>query len=126
MTCFSRLKIKFEQTVIFSWFQDGNERVTATSIRNAAVVEKGRKWRIDMSNESNRLNIPHGVQVFRVSIEDSVLMNNTRNILKVMEKRSAFSTMNNFSSSNKIILEIEKFLFFLALLLCKSYQVLLI
>lgn len=67
-----------------------NVNETITTIRHVALVESGRKWRIDVSNESNRLNIPHGVEAFRVSIEDNVLMNNTRSILKFLEKRFYF------------------------------------
>ncbi|VDK77946.1 unnamed protein product [Litomosoides sigmodontis] len=69
---------------------DENTNETATTVvRNVAVVEKGRKWQIDVANESNRLNIPHGLQAFRVSVEDNILMNNTRKILKSLEKRSS-------------------------------------
>ncbi|CAG9537588.1 unnamed protein product [Cercopithifilaria johnstoni] len=67
--------------------ENANETVTTRLTRHAAVAKKERKWRIDVSNESNRLNIPHGIQAFRVSIEDNILMNNTRNILRVLEKR---------------------------------------
>ncbi|EFO18841.2 hypothetical protein LOAG_09655 [Loa loa] len=69
--------------------ENANETATATVICHGSVIERGRKWRIDVSNESNRLNIPQGTQAFRVSIEDSILMKNTRNILKVLEKRSS-------------------------------------
>lgn len=62
-------------------------------MRNVAIVEREKKWQIDVANESNRLNIPHGVQAFRVSVEDNILMNNTRNILKSLEKRSVFSML---------------------------------
>ncbi|VIO93627.1 Uncharacterized protein BM_BM9409 [Brugia malayi] len=67
--------------------QNANETTRGTLTHHRRVVEKGRKWQIDVSNESNRLNIPQGVQAFRVSIEDSILMKKTRNILKTLEKR---------------------------------------
>uniref|UniRef100_A0A1I8EGN0 Gamma-tubulin complex component n=1 Tax=Wuchereria bancrofti TaxID=6293 RepID=A0A1I8EGN0_WUCBA len=66
--------------------QNANKSTRGT-LTHRRVVEKGRKWQIDVSNESNRLNIPQGVQAFRVSIEDSILMKKTRNILKTLEKR---------------------------------------
>ncbi|VBB30412.1 unnamed protein product [Acanthocheilonema viteae] len=84
-----------------------NEAVTPRLIRHVAVVERGGKWQIDVSNESNRLNIPHGVQAFRVSIEDNILMNNTRNVLRVLEKR---------------LLDVNRNCSFLIPKLCGSYE----
>ncbi|VDP15402.1 unnamed protein product [Onchocerca flexuosa] len=53
----------------------------------STVTDRRRKWRIEVSNECTRLNIPEGVQAFLVSIEDNILMNNIRNVVKNLEKR---------------------------------------
>lgn len=56
-----------------------------------SVGETGRrKWRIDVSSESTRLSIPQGMQAFRVSVEDSILMEKTRDVLKSLETRFIF------------------------------------
>uniref|UniRef100_A0A2K6VIB3 Gamma-tubulin complex component n=1 Tax=Onchocerca volvulus TaxID=6282 RepID=A0A2K6VIB3_ONCVO len=70
--------------------ENANGTATTAFIHQGAtstVMDRRRKWRIEVSNEYTRLNIPEGVQAYRVSIEDNILMNNIRNVLKNLEKR---------------------------------------